>query len=148
MLAKGPHCIIAMKSFVFLLQARAVSSTLAECLEKTEKSGCQSCRLNDSSKAANKAEGAQAQRLKENKPTTYTGDHHGKLLQQLCISAAIQEEAAIQEWWCDINPLQESACSNGALHIDVSKNRNMVSSLHTASQGGSQNQHYGGSFVN
>ncbi len=109
MLAKGPHCIIAMKSFVFLLQARAVSSTLAERLEKTEKSGCQSCRLNDSSKAANKAEGVQAQRLKENKPTTYTGDHHGKLLQQLCISAAIQEEAAIQEWWCDINPLQESA---------------------------------------
>ncbi|CAM6043586.1 unnamed protein product [Sphagnum compactum] len=129
-----------------LKQARAVSSTLAERLEKTEKLGCQSCRLNDSSKAANKAEAAQAQRLKENKPTTYPGDHHGKLLQQLCISAAIQEEAAIPEWWCDINPLQESACSNGALHIDVSKNRNMVSSLHTASQGGSQ--HYEGSFVN
>ncbi|KAH8973609.1 hypothetical protein BDL97_01G057300 [Sphagnum fallax] len=118
-----------------LKQARAVSSKLAERLDKTERFSCQSGRrLNHSSEAdIVPAAAAQPFRWRENKLATMLASD-GKLTQQLHMTA-IPEQAALREW-CG-NSLQESASSNGGPLFDAFKIR-VASILRTASQG-SQN---------
>ncbi len=120
---------------VCVLQARAVSSKLAERLDKTERFSCQSgCCLNHSSEAdIVPAAAAQPFRWRENKLATMLASD-GKLTQQLRMTA-IPEQAALREW-CG-NSLQESASSNGGPLVDAFKIR-VASILRTASQG-SQN---------
>ncbi|CAN5952198.1 unnamed protein product [Sphagnum jensenii] len=118
-----------------LKQARAVSSKLAECLDKTERFSCQSGRrLNHSSEAdIVPVAAAQPFRWRENKLATMLASD-GKLTQQMCMTA-IPEQAALREW-CG-NSLQESGSSNGGPLVDAFKIR-VASILRTASQG-SQN---------